>query len=57
MNEEFVKKIYETLVEEGCNIYKSLYNNTKISEHTVTYWIKALKLMILVRKMNNKMNF
>lgn len=40
MNEEFARKIYETVVEEGGDIYKSLCNNTKITEKTIVYWKK-----------------
>lgn len=32
MNEEFARKIYETIVEEGGDMYKSLYDNTKITK-------------------------
>lgn len=44
MNEEFVKSIYETVVEEGKNIYKDLYENTEVTERTVDYWKNALEL-------------
>lgn len=44
MNEEFVKSIYETVVEEGKNIYKNLYENTEVTERTVDYWKNALEL-------------
>lgn len=32
MNENFVKSIYKTLVEDGKDIYRDLYENTKVSE-------------------------
>ena len=44
MNEEFVKSVYETVVEEGKNIYKDLYENTEVTERTVDYWKNALEL-------------
>lgn len=43
-NENFVKSIYKTLVEDGKDIYKDLYENTKVSEKTVDYWKNALEL-------------
>lgn len=44
MNEEFVKSIYGTLVEDGGKIYKELYENTQVTERTVDYWKNALEL-------------
>lgn len=44
MNENFVKSIYKTLIEDGKDIYKDLYENTKVSERTVDYWKNALEL-------------
>ena len=44
MNEEFVKKIYKTIVEEGVTTYRDLYDNTTINKNTVEYWKKALEL-------------
>lgn len=44
MNEEFVKSIYETIVEEGKNIYTELYENTEVTEQTVDYWKNVLEL-------------
>ncbi|MCX4353840.1 MAG: hypothetical protein OSJ60_19815 [Lachnospiraceae bacterium] len=44
MNEEFARKIYETIVEEGRDMYKNLYDNTKIKKNTVPYWKSALSL-------------
>lgn len=44
MNEEFVKSVYETIVEDGKNIYKELYENTEVTERTVDYWKDALEL-------------
>ena len=44
MNENFVKSIYKTLVEDGKEIYRDLYDNTKVTEGTVDYWKNALEL-------------
>ena len=44
MNEEFVKSVYATIVEEGEKIYKELYENTKITEQTSDYWKNAIEL-------------
>lgn len=44
MNENFVKSIYKSLIEDGKDIYKDLYENTKVSERTVDYWKDALEL-------------
>lgn len=44
MNENFVKSIYKTLIEDGKDMYKDLYENTKVSEMTVDYWKNALEL-------------
>lgn len=44
MNEEFARSIYETVVEEGKNIYKELYENTEVTEKTVDYWKNVLAL-------------
>ncbi len=44
MNEKFVREIYKTIVNENCDIYKDLYENTEITEKTVLYWKNALEL-------------
>lgn len=44
MNEEFIKNIYKTIVEDGRNMYKELYENTEMTERTVDYWKDALEL-------------
>lgn len=44
MNEEFVKSIYETIVKDGEDIYKDLYENTEVTEDIIDYWKKALAL-------------
>ena len=35
MNEKFVMSIYKTLIEDGKDIYKDLYENTKVSSRCV----------------------
>lgn len=42
MNEEFVKKVYETVVNEGMQTYKDLFINTQITDNTVDYWKRTL---------------
>lgn len=42
MNEDFIKSIYKTIVEENKELYKDLFNNTNISEVSDTYWKQAL---------------
>lgn len=44
MNDEFIKGIYKTLVDEGVMIYKDLYENTSITGNIIEYWKQALKL-------------
>ena len=44
MNEKFIKSIYKTIVEEGRETYRDLYENTKVTEQTVDYWKRALEL-------------
>lgn len=41
--EEFIKKLYDSIVRENKVIYTDLFNNTKIEEVTDDYWIEALK--------------
>lgn len=44
MNEEFIKNLYKTIIEDGRSIYKDLYENTEVTEQTVDYWKNALEL-------------
>ena len=44
MNEDFIKSIYKTIVEENKELYKDLFNNTNISEVSDTYWKQSLQL-------------
>lgn len=44
MNKRFVESVYRTIVEEGKSTYKSLYEDTKISEKTIEYWKNAVTL-------------
>jgi hypothetical protein len=43
MNDEFIRRIYNTVVKEHIDIYKDLYSNTKINEKTTNFWKKAIK--------------
>ncbi|WP_165061061.1 transposase [Adlercreutzia sp. ZJ154] len=42
MNEEFVRRIYDTLVSEGCEEYKTLFEKTAITDQTIEYWKRAI---------------
>lgn len=44
MNEIFVKSLYESIVKENIELYKNLYETTKIGPKTNEYWKKALNL-------------
>lgn len=44
MNEEFARRIYKTIIEDGKELYKELYENTEITEKTIDYWKDALEL-------------
>lgn len=44
INEEFIKKLYETIIEKGIDDYQSLLDNTSIKDATDKYWICALEL-------------
>lgn len=44
MNKEFASRIYKTVIEDGENIYKELYENTEVTKRTVDYWKKAIEL-------------
>lgn len=43
MKEEFVKRIYDTVIMEHINIYKDLFENTEVQNNTVSYWKDAIK--------------
>lgn len=44
MNEEFVKRLYKTLVTDGINEYENLLKNTNSKEAADPYWISTLEL-------------
>jgi hypothetical protein len=47
MNEDFVKSLYKSIVQENLELYKSLYETTNVSNNTDDtddYWRKALGL-------------
>jgi hypothetical protein len=52
MNEVFVKSIYKTIVEENKELYKNLFNNTKIDKATDDYWKQSLSLYSNLSKEN-----
>lgn len=41
MNEEFVKNIYKTIIEDGKIMYKDLYDNTEVTKRTIDYYKNA----------------
>lgn len=43
MNEEFVKRVYDTVIIEHISIYKDLFENTKVQDSTVDYWKDVMK--------------
>ena len=44
MIREKVEIIYESIVEEGMETYKQLYEETKITDRTIVFWRNAIKL-------------
>lgn len=44
MNDEFIKRLYSTIIEDGCSMYKRTFDNTTISSKTNEYWKNALSL-------------
>lgn len=44
MNEQFVKSLYQSIVKENLELYKNLYETTKVDQNTDEYWKKALGL-------------
>ena len=44
MIKEKVEIIYESIVEEGIETYRQLYEKTKITDKTIVFWKKAIKL-------------
>ncbi len=44
MNEEFVKRLYDTSIVEGLDIYKNQFNNTAITDKTTEFTKKALEM-------------
>lgn len=44
MNEEFIKSIYQTVVEEGKKDYQELYEDTVDTERILDYWKNARAL-------------
>lgn len=44
MNDEFIKRLYSTLIEDGCSMYQRTFDNKAISSKTNEYWKNALSL-------------
>lgn len=44
MNEDFIKSIYKTIVQENKELYKDIFNNTNIGELSDVYWKQSLQL-------------
>ena len=42
LEEKFVKKIRETVINDGVNDYKELFETTKVEETSDLYWENAL---------------
>ena len=42
MNEDFVKKLYKVVIEDGNKIYDELFEKTEITSNIVGYWKNAL---------------
>lgn len=44
MNEEFIKRLYDTIIIDGLEIYKNQFQNTALSEKTFEFTRKSLEL-------------
>ena len=44
MNEQFVKDIIKSIVEENIKIYKDLYDSYKITDKNADYWKDSIQL-------------
>lgn len=44
MNDVFAKWIYDTIIEDGSDIYKNLFDTTIVTSRTTKYWKTALNL-------------
>ncbi|MDF2801267.1 MAG: transposase mutator type [Anaerocolumna sp.] len=44
MNEEFIKRLYETSIIDGLESYKNQFNNTVITDKTAEFTKKALDM-------------
>ena len=44
MNEEFIKKLYKTIVTDGIGEYHNLLENTNCKDATDRHWISTLEL-------------
>ena len=41
IREEFVQRVYESVVNENLDSYKDLFQNTEITNTTMNYWKKS----------------
>lgn len=44
MKEEFIKRLYDTSIVDGLDIYKNQFNNTVITDKTTEFTKKALDM-------------
>lgn len=44
MKEQFIKDVFESIVEEGTKTYREIYENYDITEKTIAYWKNAKQL-------------
>ncbi|MFF2448282.1 transposase [Neobacillus sp. NPDC058068] len=57
MNEDFVKSLYKSIVQENLELYKSLYETTNVINNTDDYWTKALGLYNSLEEENKDVLF
>lgn len=57
MNEDFIKKVYEKIVDEGISIYRDLFDNTKNNNEIIDYWQQALTFYHLLNDENKEVFF
>lgn len=50
MNEEFIKRIYSTVVLDGLEAYKEQFNNTIITDKSTDYAVQLLQIYSLLSK-------
>jgi putative transposase len=55
--EEFIKRLYQSIIKENCAFYRDLFTNTDISDVSDPYWKEALKLYAELSDENKKVLF